>query len=140
MAGRYRLSTRTAITVSLSIVLMIGAATAASGTPPDESPGGVGGPGIADLPAVPAQMLCEDLLSQDFTGVEGAPTRLDTAQVVSDATLVTEGGEVTLPPYCEVKGYVAGQVRFELRLPMSAWTQRFLMLGCGGYCGVTRQR
>lgn len=37
---------------------------------------------------------------------------------------------------CVVKGYVAPKVGFEVRLPVAGWTQRFLMLGCGGYCGV----
>jgi feruloyl esterase len=56
----------------------------------------------------------------------GAPTEL------SSATLVTTG---TPKPYCDVTGYVASDVQFELRLPVQGWSQRFVMAGCGGYCG-----
>jgi hypothetical protein len=57
------------------------------------------------------------------------PARIESAAVVS-ANVPT--------PYCEVKGYVAPQVRFELRLPMTAWRQRLLFNGCGGFCGAVR--
>jgi len=82
---------------------------------------------LADLAVVPAIKACEDLLREDFTDVDGAPSRLHSA------TVVTEG---TPQPYCDVKGYAAGAVNFEVKLPISGWTQRFLMLGCGGYCGA----
>jgi hypothetical protein len=84
-------------------------------------------PSLADLPAAPAVKDCASLLTDDFTGVDGAPARLDSATVVSS----------NVPqPYCDVKGYVASAVHFEVKLPISGWTQRFLQLGCGGYCGA----
>jgi feruloyl esterase len=43
-------------------------------------------------------------------------------------------------PYCDVKGYVSPSVGFELRLPTTRWTQRFLQLGCGALCGVVQIR
>jgi len=38
--------------------------------------------------------------------------------------------------YCQIKGAIAPQIRFELRLPIAGWTQRYLQTGCGGLCGV----
>jgi feruloyl esterase len=38
-------------------------------------------------------------------------------------------------PYCKVSGYVSPEVRFEVRLPIKTWTQRFVQTGCGGLCG-----
>jgi Tannase and feruloyl esterase len=37
--------------------------------------------------------------------------------------------------YCSVKGVVAPEIQFEVRLP-KRWTQRLLQTGCGGLCGV----
>jgi len=39
------------------------------------------------------------------------------------------------PEQCHVTGYVVPQIQFELRLPTSRWSQRYLQLGCGGFCG-----
>lgn len=80
-----------------------------------------------ELPTVAPVMECSELLSVDFTTVEGAPARLSTAELAASA----DGAPAT----CVVRGYVASDVNFEIRLPVEGWTQRFLMLGCGGYCG-----
>lgn len=40
----------------------------------------------------------------------------------------------SLPKYCRVRGTIAGRVGFELRLP-AQWNGRFMMAGCGGFCG-----
>jgi len=34
-----------------------------------------------------------------------------------------------------VRGCISPQIRFEIRLPESGWTQRYLQTGCGGLCG-----
>lgn len=39
------------------------------------------------------------------------------------------------PEFCDVKGYVAPQVQFELKLPTKTWQGRYLQNGCGGFCG-----
>ncbi len=39
-----------------------------------------------------------------------------------------------LPKYCRVRGAIQGRVKFEMRLPQQ-WSGRFLMAGCGGFCG-----
>ncbi len=40
-----------------------------------------------------------------------------------------------LPAHCRVRGYVAPQVQFELRLPALTWNGKLLFQGCGGLCG-----
>lgn len=68
---------------------------------------------------------CTDLLFGDYTAVQDAPTRFDSAIFVPKS-------DTNPQDHCLVKGYVSYQVRFEVKLPISGWTQRFLMLGCGG--------
>lgn len=40
----------------------------------------------------------------------------------------------TLPRYCQVRGTISERIRFEMRLP-AQWNGRFMMAGCGGFCG-----
>ena len=39
-----------------------------------------------------------------------------------------------LPKYCRASGTIDGRVTFEMRLP-EQWNGRFMMAGCGGFCG-----
>jgi feruloyl esterase len=41
-----------------------------------------------------------------------------------------------LPEYCRVLGYVRPAINFEIRLPTKDWNGKFLMAGCGGFCGT----
>ena len=81
----------------------------------------------AALSVVRPVSACEDLAHSDFTHLDGAPARIDAAEEVASAP--GKNG------YCKITGYIASDVRFEVRLPLDGWTQRFLMVGCGGYCG-----
>jgi hypothetical protein len=38
--------------------------------------------------------------------------------------------------FCEVRGTISSTLRFDLRMPTSTWTGRYVQEGCGGYCGV----
>jgi feruloyl esterase len=78
-----------------------------------------------DLAPVVPIAACEGLANRVVTAGD-APARIELAKV-ADAD--------TQAPYCLVQGYVAPQVRFELRLPTTGWTQRLLYTGCGGFCG-----
>ncbi len=78
----------------------------------------------ADLAAVPPVRACESLAAVDLSAATGARTT-QTAQRVEGAK-----------PYCKVSGTIAPAVRFEVRLPMQGWTQRYLQTGCGGLCGM----
>jgi pimeloyl-ACP methyl ester carboxylesterase len=71
------------------------------------------------------QMPCEALMGQDFSKLPDAATQLSSAEEVTEENL----------SYCKVIGYSAPQIQFELRLPLSTWTGRYLQLGCGGFCG-----
>ena len=59
------------------------------------------------------------------------PTSIDSATDVAAA-----GGN---PEYCDVKGMIAPQTHFEMKLPVSTWQGRYLQNGCGGYCGIDHQ-
>ena len=72
---------------------------------------------------------CAALMKADFTQVIDAPTRLYTAKVVA--------ANGSTPAFCHVTGYVAPQVGFDLKLPLTGWNERILGLGCGGLCGNT---
>src|SRR5215467_14276629 len=69
---------------------------------------------------------CAQLQAMDFSQIPGAPT-----QVTSAATVTINGAS-----YCEVKGEQPPQLQFDLRLPVSTWTGRYVQEGCGGYCGA----
>ena len=84
----------------------------------------------APLPVTPAaSSRCEALVKLDFTRIQDAPTRLYAAKVVP--------ANASTPAYCHVTGYVAPQVGFDLKLPITAWNERILGIGCGGLCGNT---
>lgn len=70
---------------------------------------------------------CSALSSIDFSGVPDAPLHINSSRIVAATD--------EFPGFCEVKGYVAPQVGFELRLPLTDWEGRFLHQGCGGFCG-----
>jgi len=58
--------------------------------------------------------------------VPGAPTQ------ITSATVITSSGA----SYCDVQGIQPPQLQFDLRLPVSTWTGRYVQEGCGGYCGA----
>jgi hypothetical protein len=83
---------------------------------------------IPDRTAITPVVDCAKLAQHDFSGVAEAPTRVQSAAI--DAA-TAERAE-----FCLVKGYVAPTIQFELRLPTTRWTGRYLQGGCGGNCGV----
>ncbi len=87
-------------------------------------PGQVAASTSTDLaPAIP----CRQLAGADLTALPGALTRILGATAVPATP--------HKPAYCQVKGYVSPQIRFEVRLPSESWSGRYLQLGCGGFCG-----
>lgn len=81
----------------------------------------------ASLPVVAPVISCEVLGSVDLAPVVGATVHGQKA-----AVLQTSKGK-----FCKVTGQIAPAVSFEVDLPMEHWTQRFLLGGCGGLCGMT---
>lgn len=80
----------------------------------------------AVLTTVAPVVECSTLVNADISSAVGAPTH------ITSATAVPAGQPA---PYCDVKGTVEPQIQFELRLPLTKWTQRFVQTGCGGLCG-----
>ncbi|MFG1664023.1 tannase/feruloyl esterase family alpha/beta hydrolase [Streptomyces sp. Y7] len=81
--------------------------------------------GLADLPAVTPVLNCTEVTGLDLSDVTDAPV------TISSAKIVTTGAA----PYCEVRGTVTPANTVVIRLPVNAWTQRYVQTGCGGLCG-----
>ncbi len=81
---------------------------------------------IAILPAVAPVLSCSQLATESFPSATDRPMHVTSARAVEDGKPA---------PYCRVLGYVEPHIQFEVRLPTSGWTQRFLETGCGGQCG-----
>ena len=84
------------------------------------------GPQIAPLAAVAPIRDCADLATTQLDTAVGAKTVITSAQAVADGKPAA---------YCRITGYVEPMVKFEVRLPLTTWTQRFVQTGCGGLCG-----
>jgi len=80
----------------------------------------------ASLAAVAPVAECGKLASADISAAVGALAHITSA-------IAVENGKPA--PYCDVKGYVEPAIKFEVRLPLAGWTQRFVQTGCGGLCG-----
>ncbi|MFW6681298.1 tannase/feruloyl esterase family alpha/beta hydrolase [Komagataeibacter intermedius] len=72
-------------------------------------------------------LSCEALGNVDLVHAVGAEVHGQKA-----ALLQTPKGK-----FCKVTGQIAPAISFEVDLPMGHWTQRFLLGGCGGLCGMT---
>ena len=59
--------------------------------------------------------------------------KINETNLLSAATVAAKA---PLPEYCRVLGYVRPAINFEIRLPTKDWNGKFLMAGCGGFCGV----
>jgi feruloyl esterase len=85
--------------------------------------------------AIAAPLLADAARCRALKGIE----------LAQDGTLVKVWGPFTnfveaasdgnQPAYCQVTGYVAPNVGFEIRLPSENWNGKLLALGCGGDCG-----
>jgi hypothetical protein len=119
------LSKRVAPAGIVVLVVMILGATPLLAAP-QAAPPSASMSGLADLAAKAPVMSCPDLAKADLTGVADKPIHITSATEIKDAGPA---------PYCKVLGYVEPEVKFEVRLPLSGWTQRYLQTGCGGLCG-----
>lgn len=79
----------------------------------------------SELPVVVPAVSCAALNNFDLATIGGAGSR-----IVSSSETKSDGIAV-----CFVEGVLAPAIRFQLLLPMSSWTQRYLQIGCGGLCG-----
>jgi feruloyl esterase len=90
-----------------------------------------------NLPAVPAVIDCSALVSADISGTVGASVK------ISSATLVNDG---RIDAYCRVQVEIDGYAKSEVHLPVTSWTQRFLVGGgmgasspAAGFATMSRQ-
>jgi len=85
-----------------------------------------GNSNLASLAVVKPLMECENLAALNVSDAVGYPTHITSASAVQD---------VKPAPYCKVSGYVEPAIHFQVNLPLSNWTQRYIQAGCGGLCG-----
>ncbi|WP_329213183.1 tannase/feruloyl esterase family alpha/beta hydrolase [Streptomyces sp. NBC_00683] len=102
--------------------------------------GAVGAPAASSVVAVTSSstssgiepaMSCAGIASQDLAAaVPGVPFGITSATELA-------AGNNTLGNWaaCVVKGVIAPQIHFELRLPRTGWQADYLQIGCGGLCG-----
>lgn len=74
---------------------------------------------VADPPAPGSADRCATLIAPEGVVFSVVPEWVESA---------------ALPKYCRAAGTIDGYVQFEIRLP-AEWSGRFLMAGCGGFCG-----
>ena len=126
MPGR-RSSVRSTLGGLLAAVMVAGmglvTAPAATAAPAPAATSGEGQLGV-----VTPQMECAHLATRQVEALPGEIATLGSATVVA--------ATATAPEYCRVIGLITPQHQFELRLPTTTWTQRFLQTGCGGFCGT----
>ncbi|MFF0034594.1 tannase/feruloyl esterase family alpha/beta hydrolase [Streptomyces mirabilis] len=76
-------------------------------------------------------MSCAGLTSLDLAAVvPGVPFEITSATELA-------AGSNTLGNWaaCDVKGVIAPQIHFEVKLPETGWQANYLQVGCGGLCG-----
>ncbi|WP_122410677.1 tannase/feruloyl esterase family alpha/beta hydrolase [Pseudomonas viridiflava] len=85
---------------------------------------------LAQLPVVTPVTACAALTQIDLSDIGGSGSR-----VVSASESSRDGVAV-----CAVEGLLAPQIGFKLELPTTTWAQRYLQVGCGGFCGHSDSR
>jgi hypothetical protein len=115
---------RNFVQMTASAAAILGMAALCGVSAVSQTPGPA--PQLAALSAVAPVADCSKLADADISGAVGAKTHITAATVMPDGKPA---------PYCRVTGYVEPMVKFEVRLPTTTWTQRFVQTGCGGLCG-----
>lgn len=116
------------------LLTLLAAAVAAAGTllaVPMASGAAITTNAAATTAATPAPIVpvvsCTSLTADDLSTLKDAPTSITSAKQVAATS--------TTPAYCDILGYVAPQIQFEVRLPLTTWNGDFFQTGCGGFCG-----
>lgn len=117
---------RVAASLAAAFVLTVGAAAALTGSSAQAD----STTAVAAAASTPA-ISCADVATLDLSGISGAPT-----QIASATALAAADNTLGAWAACEVKGLIAPQIQFDLRLPMTTWQGGYLQVGCGGNCGV----
>jgi len=107
----------------VKVLLAVGAASVVNGLGPSLTWAAAENAAVS---AVATQ--CNGLASAELSGILDAPTQIMEVKLVEAAASV--------PTHCQVLGYIAPQIGFDLRLPISRWNGKFLEVGCHSYCGL----
>lgn len=95
--------------------------------------GGASAQSLANLPAQPAVMACT---LAAFQGMNLAGVADDNGTVSFSAVSVVPVSASNPSEYCSVRGLIGpGASSIVMKLPTTAWTQRYVQNGCGGECG-----
>jgi len=85
----------------------------------------------AEDPAAPAQIIEPVRDTSSSCAALAAGTFPET--VIDSSASVLEPS--SLPDYCEISGRIATRIHFVLRMPVENWNGKFVVAGCGGFCG-----
>lgn len=78
-------------------------------------------------------MSCFGIAQLDLaSAVSGVPF-----EITSATELAASGNTLGNWAACDVKGVIAPQIHFEIKLPETGWQANYLQVGCGGLCGNT---
>src|SRR6476620_666165 len=69
---------------------------------------------------------CSELASVDLGAIAGSGSRITSTIEISADGL----------PACVAEGVLYPSINFKVTLPMQSWTQRYLQVGCGEFCGL----
>jgi hypothetical protein len=81
---------------------------------------------------IDAGTRCTMLATADFSIVQDAPTHVTESKLVE----AVDGA----PARCRVQGYVLPQIGFQIDLPATGWNEKFIEIGCGGFCGSIEEK
>ncbi len=107
---------RHALILVASVWLIMLSTSVLAGDPHDEA-----------LTAAAGESICEAVVAADLSETADAPVQITAADKVKAVG--------SIPTYCQVSGYVASSVGFEVGLP-TPWNGKLIEVGCGGHCGA----
>jgi Tannase and feruloyl esterase len=124
MRSRFSLCSRVFSAFGVMVMGMVGLTLVPGGAAAEPA-----APGSVIKPVVPCEQLVRSF------DIPGARTTVTSATPETEKKPEAETkGE---PAHCDVKGVIEpSAVHFQLRLPTTTYTGRYLQYGCGGLCGV----
>ncbi|MBN7798213.1 tannase/feruloyl esterase family alpha/beta hydrolase [Parahaliea mediterranea] len=85
------------------------------------------GLGLAVAGTLPAQANTPAEACANLAATDAPATKIEKASLVTDRE--------DLPDFCQVEGRIEERIGFVMRMPASDWNGKFVVAGCGGFCG-----